>query len=84
MIRLFDKETGFLRLDEIVVESESYQKIMADNIVTDDEVAEQAELVIGLFKEIDAKLKEDDKSLVVKAVSELAVLYEINAKREGV
>jgi hypothetical protein len=47
-------------------------------------VAEQANLVMGFFREIETKISEKDKELVVQAISELAVLYEINARRGGV
>lgn len=83
MLELFDKTTGFLRLDEVVVEAQNFKRIIADNVVTDEEVAEQANVVVDLFRQIEAKLSEKDKELVVNAISELAVLYEINARRGG-
>jgi hypothetical protein len=72
-----------LRLDEIVYESKSFQRIMADEKVTDEEVAAQGNLVVKLFHEIETKLSEKDKELVIQAISELAVLYEINAHKGG-
>jgi len=84
MSDLFDKATGFLRLDELVAESPNFQRIISDSIVTDDEVAAQSDKVIKLFKEIEQRFSGKDKELVVNAVSELAVLYAINARRGGV
>jgi DNA-directed RNA polymerase specialized sigma subunit len=83
MVQFFNKESGYLMLDEVVQQSPEFQKIMADGEVTDEEVAKQAELVIGLLKEIEAQLSEQDKELVVKTISELAVLYEISARIGG-
>ena len=83
MRRLFDEENGLLLLDEIVFDSPSYQALMDGHVVIDDEVITQAERVITLLKEIDEKLSIEDKELVVKVISELAVLYEINALKGG-
>ena len=53
---LFDKQTGLLNLDEQVQSRASFQKIMQDQIVTDQEVEEQSQLVIKLLKELEATL----------------------------
>jgi hypothetical protein len=81
--KLFDEKTGLIRLDEIVYESKRFQMIMADGVVSDEEIVEQAELVTRLFQEIETSFSERDKELVAQTVSELAVLYEINAHRGG-
>jgi len=83
MKKLFDEENGLLLLDEIVFDSPSYQALLDGHVVIDDEIMTQAERVITLLKEIDSKLSSEDKELVVKVISELAVLYEINAIKGG-
>jgi len=83
MKRLFDEENGLLLLDEIVYDSPSYQALMDGHMVIDDEIMTQSGRVITLLKEIDEKLNSEDKDLVVKTISELAVLYEINALKGG-
>lgn len=83
MIHLFDEENGLLLLDEVVMQSPRYQAIVADALVTDDEVIEQAGRVVELFRKINCQLSEEDKALVVKAIAELAVLYQIDAIKEG-
>ena len=83
MRKLFDEENGLLLLDEIVFDSPSYQALMDGHVVVDDEIMTQSERVITLLKEIDGKLNSEDKELVVKTISELAVLYEINALKGG-
>lgn len=65
------------RLSEIVENSESYKKIMADGIVEDHEVEEQAALVSSLFDELENKLTPEDFSLVAKCMAELSVLHAV-------
>lgn len=82
MIKLFDEKTGYLLLDEMICQRESFQKIVKDSLVTDDEVMAQANAVIGLLKQLDEKLDAEEKKLVAEALSEMAVLYQINALKE--
>ena len=78
-MQLFD-ENGFLRLDEIVAQRPSFLKCMADHYITDDELKAQAETVRDLLRKLDEKLSDDDEEMVVNAICELAVLYEMNAQ----
>ena len=82
IMRLFDEQTGYLRLDEIVQERQTFQKAMEDGKVTDTEMKEQAELVLTLLQELEDRLSDEDEKLVADALCELAVLYEMNAFRE--
>lgn len=81
MKKLFDEKNGLLLLDELVLEMDSYQKIIADRIITDDEIMAQSVVVVELFKQIDTTLKDQDKALVLKTIAELAVLYQLNSIR---
>ncbi len=83
MKKLFDETTGYLLLDEIVFNRSSFQTIMEDNTITDDEVIKQANAVVTLLKKLDAKLDGEEKKLVIDAISEIAVLYQINALKGG-
>lgn len=78
-MKLFD-ENGFLRLDEIVAQRPSFLKCMADHYITDDELKEQADTVRAMLQELDEKLSDEEEELVVNAICELAVLYEMNAQ----
>lgn len=78
MTKLFDETNGLLLLDELVFSMPSFQKIMEDNKVTDDEIMEQSEVVVDLLKKVDATLKKEDRDLVLKAICEMAVLYQLN------
>ena len=66
----------------MICQRESFQKIVKDSLVTDDEVMAQANAVIGLLKQLDEKLDAEEKKLVAEALSEMAVLYQINALKE--
>lgn len=79
MSSLFD-ENGFLCLDDIVYAMPSYQKIMEDKVITDDEIIQQSNVVLCLLKQIDEQLGREDKNLVIDAISEMAVLYTLNFK----
>ena len=39
-MKLFDAETGYLLLDEVVESKDSFKKIMEDGIITDEEMEE--------------------------------------------
>ena len=73
----FDKETGLLKLDEYVVQHSSFKKVMADGIVTDEELQECAETAATKLRELDVKLPEDLKPLATDALCELSVLYAV-------
>ncbi len=81
MKKLFDETTGYLMLDEVIMDAPSFKMIMADNVITDEEIIKQANTVIELLRSLDEKLNSDEKELAVKAITEIAVLYEINARR---
>ena len=83
MKNLFDETSGFLLMDEIVFENPHYQAIIKDKVITDDEIMEQANRVIMMFKMIDQQLNPEDKKLVMNTISELAVLYAIHATKGG-
>lgn len=82
MASWFDQQTGMINLDEKVAQSETFQKIMEDRIVTGDEIKAQADMVIGLLRELDACLDTHEKELVEKLLTELAVLYAVSQTAE--
>jgi len=78
----FDKETGILKLDEMVQENESYKKIMADGIITDEEVEEQSHKTIELMQTAEKALNDEQKEIVGNLLSELAVLFSVYNYRQ--
>ncbi len=70
-------EQGFIDIDEMIAQEPSFQKIMQDGIVTDDELKQQSELVISLLHEVENRLSEDDQLLIKRLFAETNVLTAI-------
>lgn len=70
-------EQGFIDIDEMIAQEPSFQKIMQDGIVTDDELKEQSEQVISLLHEVENRLSEDDQLLIKRLFAETNVLTAI-------
>lgn len=81
---MFFDEDGILNIDEMIIENPSYQKIMEDGVVTDEELAEQADKVVAQLREMETKFNEeqiaDIKKLLVEA-NVLQAIYNIHAKQ---
>lgn len=73
-MNLLDKQ-GMLNLDEVVTSNPSWQKIMADGIVTSEELAEQASSVVALLRKIDDTFSDEQKQLVQSLLAEACVLF---------
>ena len=74
---LFDKE-GILNIDELVAQRPTFRKIMEDQIVTDDELTNQANLVVKL----EQTLSPGQLSEVENLLAEMSVLYAIHQYKE--
>ncbi len=83
MAKLFDESSGLLLLDEMVFNTASYQAIIEDKVITDQEIMQQASRVEGLLKKAERQLNDADRELVFSAISELAVLYQLHANKGG-
>ena len=70
-------EQGFIDIDEMIAQEPSFQKIMEDGVVTDDELREQTETVINLLHEVENRFSEDDQMLVKRLFTETNVLSTI-------
>lgn len=67
-------EQGFIDIDEMIAQEPSFQKIMADGMVTSDELREQTDRVISLLREVENRFSEEDQQLVKKLFAEANVL----------
>lgn len=74
---MFFDDNGILNIDELVNNSDSFKKIMEDNIVTDDEIKEQSDKVIGLLRNIENKYTAEQIDEIKELLSESSVLYAI-------
>jgi hypothetical protein len=77
----FDQDTGTLLLDEYVLEMDSYQRIVEDELITDAELVEQTQRVASLLQRLEEVLSPEAKSLATEALCELAVLNALQVKR---
>lgn len=73
---IFNKQ-GFIDIDEMIAQEPSFQKIMQDGIVTDDELQQQSERVISLLHEVENRLSEEEQQLVKRLFAETNVLSAI-------
>ena len=61
----------------MIAQEPSFQKIMADGVVTSDELREQTSQVINLLHEVENRFSEEDQQLVKKLFAETNVLSAI-------
>ena len=74
---MFFNQNGILNIDEAILNKESFKKIIEDGIVTEEEMKEQSEKVIGLFKDIENKFSEDQLRDIKDLLAETSVLYAV-------
>lgn len=70
-------ESGIVNIDETVMNSPSFKKIMEDGIVTDEEFMEQSKKVASLLEEA-SKLPEEQQAFIEKLLVETCVLSAIS------
>lgn len=81
----FFDESGTLNIDDLILECPSFQKIMEDGVVTDEELAEQKERVIALLKKLEQKLLPEQIDQVRELLAEICVLVAVrNIFEKGV
>lgn len=74
---MFITENGLLDLDSIIINNPSYQKIMEDGIVTDEEIQEQAEKIDSMLKDMKSKYTPEQYAEAQKLIAEVSVLLAI-------
>ena len=89
---LFDKEGRMMdasamrpsetKMNELVAQRPTFRKIMEDQIVTDDELTNQANLVVNLLKKLEQTLSPGQLSEVENLLAEMSVLYAIHQYKE--
>ena len=72
----FDKN-GVLNLDEAVMDIDSFKTIMADGIVTDEELKAQSDRVIGILHDMEKRYSPEQLKEIKQLLAETAVLYAI-------
>lgn len=74
---MFFDELGVLNIDEMVAENTSFQNIMADGMVSDEEVKMQSDKVVGLLRDMESKYSEEQLAEIKSLLVESSVLYAI-------
>lgn len=70
-------EQGLINIDEMIAAEPSFQNIMADGIVTDDELRQQSQLVIDLMHETEKRFSQEDQLFIKRLFAETNVLSAI-------
>ena len=70
----FFDNTGSLNLDELILSQPSFQKIMEDGVVTEEELAEQGQRVKDLLIQMEQTLSPDQIDQVRELLAEISVL----------
>ena len=73
----FFDESGGLNIDDLILQQPSFQKIMEDGIVTEEELAEQKERVITLLKKFEQNSTPEQIDQVRELLAEISVLVAI-------
>ena len=74
---MFFNVEGILNIDEAVVETPSYKKIMEDGIVTEEELVSQAQKVVSMLQTMEKKYNEEQLSEIKALLTESSVLYAV-------
>lgn len=72
-----NNELDLLNIDELIAKESSFQKIMDDSIVTDDELREQSERVIALLDDAEHRFNAEDLQFIKQLFAETNVLSAI-------
>lgn len=74
---MFFNEKGILNIDEIVTSNDSFQKIMEDGIVTDEEVKAQSDKIVSMLKDMEVRYTEPQLFEIKQLLAETSVLYAV-------
>lgn len=74
---MFFNEEGILNIDEAVLETLSYKKIMEDGIVTEEELVSQAQKVVSMLQTMEKKYNEEQLLEIKALLTESSVLYAV-------
>lgn len=76
----FFDELGGLNIDDLILQQPSFQKIMEDGIVTEEELAEQKERVVSLLKKFEQNSTPEQIGQVRELLAEISVLIAVQNK----
>ena len=70
-------QQGYLDIDGMIAAAPSFQKIMDDGVVTDEELSQQTDKVINLMREAEQRFSEEDQLFIKRLFAETNVLSAI-------
>lgn len=76
----FFDESGGLNIDDLILQQPSFQKIMEDGIVTEEELAEQKNRVIAILKKLEKNFTSEQIDQVRELLAEISVLVAVQNK----
>ena len=74
MKKFFD-ESGSLNMDELIMERPSFQRLMADGVVTDEKIEEQGLHVKDMILQMESKFTPEQMDEIHDLVAEVSVLF---------
>lgn len=74
---MFFNENGILNIDELVVNSASFKKMMEDGVITESEIKEHSEKVITLLHAMEQKYSQEQLQEIQELLVETAVMYAV-------
>ena len=77
MKEVFFNEDGSLKINQTIMSQPSFLKIMEDGIVTAEELEEQSQKVLSIFRKIEDTFTNEQKELVQELLVESNVLNAI-------
>lgn len=77
MKEVFFNEDGSLKINETIMNQPSFVKIMEDGVVTAEELEEQRQRVLSIFRKIEDTFGDEQKMLVQELLIESNVLNAI-------
>lgn len=73
---LFNKD-GILDIDSIIINNESYKKIIEDHVITEEEISAQSEKVVAILRNMQEKYSKEQLEEIKNLLAESSVLYAI-------
>lgn len=73
----FFDESGGLNIDDLILQQPSFQKIMEDGIVTEEELLGQKERVVALLKKFEQNSTSEQIDQVRELLAEISVLIAV-------
>ena len=76
----FFDESGGLNIDDLILQQPSFQKIMEDGIVTEEEIAKQKDRVIAILKNLEQNSTSEQIDQIRELLAEISVLIAVQNK----